>query len=337
MTSLDGLRGVAAMMVLVHHSAFQAGSYKLLESGYLAVDLFFMLSGFVVAAAYEKRLADGLAVSAFFGMRLKRLYPVMALGIVAGAGIALASGQRGSAVLIRLPAQLLFVPIFAGTLGVFPLNGVQWSLFFELFANGVHALVLRRWSVRALQWTAGAALLVLLVAAQRNASFVVGDRGSNFLGGFPRVLFSYGVGVIFFRLRQHVSWRSPGASAGLVYACLLFAIAMADVAKMSVAAWIVDSVVVALVLPAILFAAIDAPIGEEMAGVAQTIGSMSYPLYAVHLPIIGLVRLVSTAPGAGPFAMAVSLALIAAFAVARVMEPKRAERAHVGRAAAVPA
>ena len=210
-------------------------------------------------------------------------------------------------------------------------------MFFELFANGVHALVLRRWSVRALQWTTGAALLILLVMAQRNASFVVGDRGTNFPGGFPRVLFSYGVGVIFFRLRQQGGWRSPGASAGLVFACLVFAIVMADVAKMSVAAWIVDSVVVTLVLPAILFAAIDAPIGEEMAGVAETIGSMSYPLYAVHLPIIGLVRLVSTGPGVGPFAMAVSLALIAAYAIARVMEPKRAARANVGRAVVVTA
>uniref|UniRef100_UPI00286BBA1D acyltransferase family protein n=1 Tax=Sphingomonas sp. TaxID=28214 RepID=UPI00286BBA1D len=198
--SLDGLRGIAAIIVLLHHASAQVGGFPLFGSGYLAVDFFFMLSGYVVALAYERRLAGELGAARFMVLRIKRLYPLMAIGIIAGAAVALAGGMPGAAVGWHLAAQLAFVPIIAGSAGLYILNGVQWSLFFELFANAMHAVQLRRWSGRAMVAAVIASLVLLAWTASRFEWFGLGDRGNNFIGGFPRVAFAYCVGVAMVRL-----------------------------------------------------------------------------------------------------------------------------------------
>src|ERR1700761_6004380 len=78
--ALDGLRGVAAIAVMLHHFRPLTAPW-LFAHGYLAVDLFFLLSGFVIAHAYDARFRKGLGVPAFLVIRLIRLWPMIAFGV----------------------------------------------------------------------------------------------------------------------------------------------------------------------------------------------------------------------------------------------------------------
>ncbi|WP_309601308.1 acyltransferase [Sphingomonas sp.] len=319
--SLDGLRGLAAIIVLLHHAAIQVGGFSLFASGYLAVDFFFMLSGYVVARAYERKLAGDLTPAGFMTLRIKRLYPVMAIGIIAGAAVALASGAAGGAVAWRLAAQLAFVPIIAGSAGLFILNGVQWSLFFELVANVVHALWLRRLSGRAMIAMVIGGLAVLAWTASRFQWFGLGDRGDNFVGGFPRVMFSYCVGVAMVRLGPALERWRPAMSGALLLVALPVVLMLADVAKGTMPDWQVDLAVVALVLPIVLHLGIGATIEPGLERWSAVMGSMSYPLYAAHLPALGLVILLAPGFGFGAFVAACMLALGCAYGLALWLEP----------------
>ena len=87
---LDGLRGVAAFLVVWYHIfegyAFASGSMiTMVNHGYLAVDFFFMLSGFVISYAYDDRWNKTIDYKGFFKRRLIRLHPMVVLGAIIGA------------------------------------------------------------------------------------------------------------------------------------------------------------------------------------------------------------------------------------------------------------
>lgn len=84
---LDGLRGVAAMIVVAYHlfETYSAGPvHQILNHGYLAVDFFFVLSGFVIGYAYDDRW-DRMSIKGFFKRRLVRLHPMVIMGTLIGA------------------------------------------------------------------------------------------------------------------------------------------------------------------------------------------------------------------------------------------------------------
>ncbi len=147
--TLDALRGVAAIAVMSYHSTPILRHQPFLR-GELAVDFFFMLSGFVLTFAYGNRLDAGWGTGAFLKTRLARLYPLYALGLVLGGSFLLAvapRAQRGTTAL-AFAAGLVVCPspwTFPGGMPwIFPLNFPTWSLFYEAVANVVHALFLRR-------------------------------------------------------------------------------------------------------------------------------------------------------------------------------------------------
>ena len=86
---LDALRGVAALMVVAFHMLEILGNgdhtRQLLNHGYLAVDFFFALSGFVIGYAYDDRWGKGMTIWTFFKRRLIRLHPLVILGTLLGA------------------------------------------------------------------------------------------------------------------------------------------------------------------------------------------------------------------------------------------------------------
>ncbi|MGE0829924.1 MAG: acyltransferase family protein, partial [Hyphomonadaceae bacterium] len=143
--ALDGLRGIAAVAVLLRHFGSAAGPVRLPES-YLAVDLFFLLSGFVLAHAYEQRLRAGMSFWDFLKARFIRLYPLYFLGTAIGAAGAfwLASRNWGHAefgeMLGSLSFNLAFLPSAFHEHNPFPYNGPAWSLFYEMLASVIFAL-----------------------------------------------------------------------------------------------------------------------------------------------------------------------------------------------------
>jgi len=176
---LDGLRGVAAMLVVAYHlcETYYGGKPdQPINHGYLAVDFFFVLSGFVIGYAYDDRWrptpnpshegrgANSFTLWTFFKRRLIRLHPMVIFGTLFGA-IMFYFGSCGEFPLInQTPWYMVLLVMFwcftmiplpntmdiRGWAETNPLNGPAWSLQWEYIANILYALVIRRLSKVAL-------------------------------------------------------------------------------------------------------------------------------------------------------------------------------------------
>ena len=162
---LDGLRGVAALTVVCFH-LFEAYATSHLDQkinhGYLAVDFFFILSGFVVGYAYDDRWKT-MCITDFLKRRFIRLHPMVVLGAVIGAvmfyfqGCSVWDVSQVSAMALIL-ATLMNTFLIPATPGMeirgvgemYPLNGPSWSLFFEYMGNILYAFFLHKLSTKVL-------------------------------------------------------------------------------------------------------------------------------------------------------------------------------------------
>jgi peptidoglycan/LPS O-acetylase OafA/YrhL len=197
--TLDAIRGLAAISVLLIHIGWIGGDRSLARFGYLAVDLFFVMSGLVIARAYEPKLLAGMPWRRFLLLRVARFYPSLLLGTLLG--LAAHFAVPGTYRLGWYSAGHLFlIPDLTARDGIFPLNGVLWSLFFELTVNAVHGLVVRHLTTFRL------CLFVLTMgAAWAFAATSAGNWGGGwnretFLSGFARAGWGYGAGVLLQRL-----------------------------------------------------------------------------------------------------------------------------------------
>lgn len=282
--SLDGLRGVAALAVVGSHFENLSGFQLHLQDAGAAVDFFFILSGFVIGQAYEPRLLGGLSWRAYMGLRLGRLYPAILGGLIVGLAVATIAGDPvGPAAMVQfLLAPVLFGPAMHGG-ELFPLNGPQWSLFWELIANAAHALVVRWLTVPLL-----VAIVVVSGAAVVWASLTFGslDAGwgrANLWGGPPRVAFGFFTGVLLFRLHA-AGWRTPR----LPYPLVALALGMCMFRWFPGAGGLAirDIVKVIVVLPALVAVAVNSRVSPRLTPVAIWLGALSYPLYAIHVPLL---------------------------------------------------
>lgn len=309
---LDGLRGLAALFVLAHHVEESGLRFGLFSRGYLAVDFFFILSGFVLSHAYDRRFAAGLAWGSFMQLRLRRLWPVMAIGVALGVALAWGDGAAPDLLAIRTVAALLFVPLPLATIHLFPLNGVQWSLFFELFANALHGGPLRRMPVVALVRLLVASVALLFVVAWLHGDLKVGHVAGGWLGGFARVLAGYIGGMLLYRLWCRFGAEVPRPDAGL--ACAGLVAALMAPALCPASWWWVDPLLVVTAFPAIVWFGATATLAPRWRGIAAASGAISYPLYAFHLPLLELGERLGDAVG-GPaeagFRIAAALLAIA--------------------------
>ncbi|HZC15509.1 MAG TPA: acyltransferase [Caulobacteraceae bacterium] len=285
--ALDGLRGVAAAMVLFDHMGVVSHHVTIFEHGYLAVDLFFALSGFVIASAYEQRLnASRRPVRDMIRIRLTRLYPMMALGALVGvAAMALGAEREGQlSIWATLASQLTFVPVPRPHTDLFVLDTVAWSLMLELAVNLLHATVLRRLSTRTLAVLAGLSLAPLVWVAWRFQGLDVGWCYETWAGGLARVAFSYLTGLLLYRL--YAGGRAPRFSAP---APLLLAAAPAALflqyLPIAHAAVVCDLASVVLLYPLLVWCAASAKLGARSGTLAALAGTVSFPLYALQLPL----------------------------------------------------
>jgi peptidoglycan/LPS O-acetylase OafA/YrhL len=338
---LDGLRGVAAISVLLMHFTMRT-AFPTLRMGYFAVDLFFCLSGFVLAHTYSVRLAAGMSASDFMLRRLIRLYPLYVVGLMLGfAALALKtavglSDYAAGDLFASLRDNLLFLPYFnahrVASFGytvrgeLFPSNPAAWSLFFELAANVAFARFANL-SLRALVGVVLVSLVayffaLMLLAAQP------GWGAQNFWGGIPRVTFGFFAGVL-----AHEAWRGaplgsalPGRRAFAVtigIAALIVALFMQPFALAYPCAL--------LLAPLIVFVAARVDVGERLAALCTALGWLSYPIYCLHGPIYGLVEASCAALGnprtgsPAVFIVAVVVTLMASIVLTRMFEePTRA-------------
>lgn len=263
------LRGIAAIIVAFNHAAHQAGMPSFFGRSYLAVDFFFLLSGFVIAATFETRMPL-IGFAKFLGARWMRLLPMIAIGVAMSVAMYLASGTDPWLAAVSAALALAFLPM---PNGIFYMNNPMWSVHFELVANAAHILVLRRISSAGLALVA-MGCLVTIVAAQGWRDLDVG-QGDRYLLGIPRVLVSYSMGVLLWRLNAAKA-RGP---AWLAFLLLPLAILIA-----SQVSW-ADYIVVVLLNPIILLCGLGFDEDSKYRPMASFIGAWSFPLYALHWPI----------------------------------------------------
>ncbi|HSZ11380.1 MAG TPA: acyltransferase [Rhizomicrobium sp.] len=315
--TLDGLRGVAALGVVLFHVA---GPLHMIARGsYLAVDLFFLMSGFVVAAAYEQRLLSGWSVADFMIVRLKRLWPLYILGIVFGLSsfmvIPLLRPEVG-VILPHMPLaqtvamSLLFLPQFVAYGGpAFPLNSASWSLSVEVFGNLAYAVLARSLRTRMLIAATLIGLVGTALVAIKSSDLNVGISPGNVMAGYIRFLFSFPLGVLLYRF--HAAGKLPVLS---MPAWLPLALAAFTFSGIGPQGAVRDVLIVALLFPAILVGSISGSVPHRLTKIFAWAGAVSYPLYILHWPLVAMIPVLVHGPEYLPIsaALVVTVVLIAA-------------------------
>ena len=311
---LDGLRGVAALLVVWYHVfegyAFAGGT--LIESinhGYLAVDFFFILSGFVIGYAYDDRWGKSLTVKNFFKRRLIRLHPMVVMGAVLGVITFCIQGCEqwdGTHVatamgMLAFLFAMFFIPAYPGA-GyevrgngeMFPLNGPSWSLFFEYIGNILYALFIRRLSTKAL--TVFVVLLGICLACF--AIFDVSGYGMigvgwtldsvNFVGGLLRMLFPFSLGLLLSRNFKPVKVRGAFWICSFVL-LVLFCVPYVEGVEPICMNGLFEAFCIVVVFPVlIILGASGNTTDKTSTRICKFLGDISFPLYITHYPFMYL-------------------------------------------------
>lgn len=288
---LDGVRGVAALFVMTKHTKDFWGVFHPYRS-YLAVDIFFLMSGFVIASAYDKKLRSGEMDGVRFMLRrLVRLYPMflgsLALCAVLNAALLAGRGVHDEVrLLLSVALTALFLPsVMPGSPYLFPLNGAYWSLFFELISNALYGFWGRRLRTASLLGVVSVAAVLLARSALREGSL---DNGmvwylGGLVTGLARAVFGVILGVVLHRHRLALleglrSRLKFGVSPWIGFA-LLFSVLLAP--RVSFGNWAVDLSAVFLVIPAgVLLCSQE--IAQGLHRPMLLLGAISYPLYVFH-------------------------------------------------------
>lgn len=308
---LNGLRGVAALMVVLYH-VFEGFATSPIDQrfnhGYLAVDFFFILSGFVIGYAYDDRWQK-MKTRDFIKRRLIRLHPMIVLGLVFGVITFLIQGGKQwdgtsvslSMVILALLLSLFLIPAIPGS-GVevrgngemFPLNGPIWTLFFEYIGNILYALILRRLSNKMLTILVVFAGLALTSFAVFNLSGY-GHLGvgwslseNNLLGGLLRLLFSFSLGLLMSRKFKPIRIKGAFWISSITIIVLLSMPYIGD-GSMPWKNGLYDSVCTILIFPVLVYSgASGSTAGRHSSKLYKFLGDISYPLYVVHYPFMYL-------------------------------------------------
>ncbi|MDX3930186.1 MAG: acyltransferase [Shinella sp.] len=311
--TLNAMRGVAAIGVMLFHGDSLLGT-QFCPRGYLAVDLFFVLSGFVIGYAYDPRLAAGLEWKAFARIRLVRFYPLYLLGLSIGVVRELALIVTGnsyalgaSGLILSLAAALLFLPMPLAQRdhALFSLNIPSWSLMYELIANIAYAAAFPRLTNRRLMAVTGIAGTLLVVLILRAGTADLGAHAADIPAALARTAFSFGVGLLVFRLGMR-GLRLPPLLILLVVALCLIVPEQAGIAY--------DLIFILFISPLLVVLGASAEPSRRMRDGFVWLGIISFPLYAIHRPVLSLAEGVARAAGVpgfwlGALAMAGILAI----------------------------
>jgi peptidoglycan/LPS O-acetylase OafA/YrhL len=306
---LDGLRGVASVLVIIFHvlETFTGGNkfIQIINHGYLAVDFFFLLSGFVVAYAYDDRWGK-MTQWDFYKRRLVRLQPMVIMGSLIGAAlfyfqispafpnIAQTSVWQMLLVMV-IGATLIPVPLSMDIRGwqeMHPLNGPAWSLFFEYIANILYALIVRRFSKLLLSVfvTLAALMLIQYLVTSKNGDLIGGWslNSEQLYIGFTRLLFPFFGGVLLCRVGKLIHIKNAFWWSSLLIIIMLSIPRIGDEHHV----WmngIYESVCLILVFPLIVSIGAGGELHNMRSEkICNFLGEISYPLYITHYPLIYL-------------------------------------------------
>ncbi|KMS50359.1 hypothetical protein V474_20820 [Novosphingobium barchaimii LL02] len=287
------MRGIAAVCVVVFHVAAINSTFQPFGGGYLAVDFFFLLSGYVMARSYE---GGEICKPSFLLKRVARLWPTMAIGVLLG----VAAHWEEPRLLWFVVAGMFLMPLFL-TDQAFPINNASWSIFFELLANAAHSLILSKLNSRALSMLIFMLLLGAVGIVYVFGGLKPGPYTQAFWLGLPRTMLSYSIGIFLFR-----KWRdAPPVSIPFVATIALLPVMLTKPFAASLAGGWFDIAFVILICPTLIAGGL-----RHTTSWGTWLGAISFPLYATHYPILTLAHLAGASPLVGFAATIVVAAMI---------------------------
>ena len=314
---LDGLRGVAAVLVVLFHllETYSGGqAHQIINHGYLAVDFFFVLSGFVIGYAYDDRW-DKMTTWGFFKRRLVRLQPMVIMGTIVGAcfyffgqgdGFPLIGNVEGWKVLLAFVMGCLMIPCGAGMdirgwgeMNSF--NGPNWSLTWEYVGNILYAFVFRRLPKIGLAILAAAAAFCTLdLCLDWNVFGLLteGHAGHRYtvIGGWSltaeqvyvgltRLFYPFIIGLLISRVGKFIKVNNGFWWCSLILA-VLFSIPCVGGAD-NILNGVYNATCILILMPLVVMMGAGSHIkGEKSAKVCNFLGEISYPLYITHYPLM---------------------------------------------------
>lgn len=319
---LDGLRGVAALIVVLYHVFNDAKSFYVWPTpvsefyhGFLGVDFFFILSGFVMGYAYDTRWKaplsspqggeSGMTLWSFIKRRLIRLHPMVVMGVLVGLVAFIIQGCTkwdGTTVTTEALMLVTLLGLFMipsptslevrGYTEAFPLNGPHWSMFFEYIGSLLYGLMLHRLPTKWLRvWVACGIVSITAYALMREDGGIAYGWSSepmNLLGGALRMLYAYPMGLLMARMFRE---RNPKPVHGHVFLFCSLAL-MALMALPSLGNKDLNTIYQLVCLlsffPALIWYGARGAVSGWRQRVVSFLGRLSYPLYAVHYPFVYL-------------------------------------------------
>lgn len=303
---LDGLRGVAALMVVMFH-VFEASATshldQIINHGYLAVDFFFQLSGFVIGYAYDDRW-NKMTIGNFFKRRIVRLQPLVIMGSIIGAAFFYFGASSFFPLINKTPVwEMLIIMVIGFTMipvtvsmdirgwnETYPLNGAAWSLFYEYIVNILYALFIRKFSKLALS-------ILVCLSAGVLIHYVVTSPTGTVIGGwtlnalhnqiaFTRVMYPFFAGLLLFRVAKLTHIKNA------FLWCSLLVITVLVMPKIggSENLWmngLYEALSIILIFPLIVYLGASGTLQTGFAKrICKFLGDISYPIYITHYPVI---------------------------------------------------
>ncbi|MBQ7462155.1 MAG: acyltransferase [Bacteroidaceae bacterium] len=308
---LDGLRGVAAIMILFYHVFSDAKSFLTEKTAdeffhcFLGVDFFFILSGFVMGYAYDSRWKDGMTLGSFIRRRLIRLHPMVVMGVLIGVVAFIIQGCTkwdGTEVTMQAFMLCTLLGLFLlpsptsievrGNTEAFPLNGPHWSLFFEYIGSLLYGLMLHKMSTKWLRvWVACSIISIAgfaLLTEDGGIAYGWSSEPMNLWGGALRMLYAYPMGLLMARVFRE---RQPKPVKGHMFLlCSMGLVLLLGIPFMGNkdAETIYQLVCIFSFFPTIIWYGARGIVTGWRQRAVSFLGRLSYPLYAVHFPFVYL-------------------------------------------------
>ncbi len=306
---LDGLRGIAAVMVVFFHvfETHSGGDHakQIINHGYLAVDFFFLLSGYVISYAYDDRWGK-MTLKDFFKRRLIRLQPMIIVGSIIGALLFYFQDSPGLGwggihevpvwkMLLVMLIGCTLIPVgkgldIRGWHEMHPLNGPAWSLFFEYIANIVYAFVLRRLSkiILGILVVIAAGFTIHYAFTNPNGDIIGGwsiDDPTQLRIGFTRLAFPFLAGLLLARIGKLHYTKNAFLTAGVLLV-VLFSMPRLGNSENLWANGLYECFCLMVMFPLIVWIGAGGKVtGKKAYSLCKFLGDISYPLYITHFPI----------------------------------------------------
>ncbi|SCW71630.1 acyltransferase [Mucilaginibacter sp. NFR10] len=288
---LDGMRGIAAIAVVTFHFmeiAYSDYSKDFIGHGFLAVDFFFCLSGFVIGYAYDDRI-DKMGIKEFFKSRLIRLHPLVVFGSVLGLlGFifdpfnAQPIARSAGSILLLFLSSILMIPnptMNERYFNLFGFNAPAWSLFWEYVVNIVYALVLCRLQRRYLIVLAAISAVGICYVAAHSGNLMGGWSGDTFWDGGVRIAYSFTAGLLVYRYNLIVKNK-------LGFIGLSILLMLAFLSPFSTWNWLTEPFIVIIYFPLMVSLGAGAVLNNSLRKICVFSGSISYPLYMTHYAVM---------------------------------------------------